>query len=253
MEYYSQILNLTVHGLAPKGELEKLPRRERERLARRGEIVVAGRNVFARKGYHDATLDDVAEAVELGKATLYSYFDSKELLFEAVIDDSFTAMRAIGESALFRPGTFEQRIRLFIAAEMDFFFRHPSSLRLMMSESHQLRGRNPMLTRMPVLIHTMADAIREAQTSGEILPGADPLDLAGLLMNMMYGRVMSRIYKSLRNSGGVTDCSYDDDRIAEVFKELAPQDLEERVRNATDLVFTVFFSGIRKGREEGGV
>ena len=61
MEYYSQILNLTVHGLAPKGELEKLPRRERERLARRGEIVVAGRNVFARKGYHDATLDDVAD------------------------------------------------------------------------------------------------------------------------------------------------------------------------------------------------
>jgi AcrR family transcriptional regulator len=245
MEYYSSVLNLTVHAIAPKAELEKLPRRERERLARRGDIIVAGRHLFARKGYHDATLDEVAEAVELGKATLYSYFASKELLFEAVIDDSFTAMRAIGESALFRPGTFEERIRIFIAAEMDFFFRHPSSLRLMMSEAHQLRGRNPMLTRMPLLINTVADAIRDGQSSGEVTPDADPLDLAGLLVNMMYGRVMARIYKSLRTHGDPADCSYDEDRITEVFKELGAEELEERVTRATDLVFTVFFSGIR--------
>src|SRR4051812_7821474 len=173
MEFYNRIVELNACVLAPGADAEALPRRERERLGRRREILQAGRHIFARKGYHMATLDDVAEAVELGKATLYSYFDSKELLFESVLDDAFSAMMLLGEAALLGEGSFEERIRMFIALELLHFFRHPSTHRLMMSEAHQLRGRNPLLRLMPQLIRLIADQIAAAQKRGEVLERAN--------------------------------------------------------------------------------
>jgi AcrR family transcriptional regulator len=50
----------------------KRSRRERERLARRREILEAARKVFAARGYEGSTLDEVAREAEFAKGTLYS-------------------------------------------------------------------------------------------------------------------------------------------------------------------------------------
>lgn len=42
---------------------------------------------FAKKGYRDTTLDEVAVAAEFGKGTIYNYFKSKEDIYSAIIDD----------------------------------------------------------------------------------------------------------------------------------------------------------------------
>ena len=63
------------------GETEIASRKERERAMRRNEIVIAACDVFASRGFNDATLEEIAEKAEFGKGTLYNYFDSKELLF----------------------------------------------------------------------------------------------------------------------------------------------------------------------------
>ncbi|MCK5408322.1 MAG: helix-turn-helix transcriptional regulator, partial [Candidatus Krumholzibacteria bacterium] len=55
-------------------------RREREKEQRRIDIIDAAERVFFSKGWQAATMDDVAEAVELSKATLYLYFKNKEEL-----------------------------------------------------------------------------------------------------------------------------------------------------------------------------
>jgi AcrR family transcriptional regulator len=245
MEFYKRIIELNARVLAPAADAAVPPRRERERLARRREILDAGRHIFARKGYHMATLDDVAEAVELGKATLYSYFDSKELLFESVLADAFEAMMQLGRAALLDEGTFEERIRTFIASELLHFFRHPSTLRLMMSEAHQLRGRNPLLRLMPQLIALIAEQVADAQKRGEVLPKANAMDLAVMLFNMLNGQLMSRIYKSLIADAGRSDGPLDDERVAGAFCELDPATIETLVTSVTDLIFTVYFDGIR--------
>jgi|GEM_PF-833904 len=245
MEYYERVLNLSAQALAPKSGLDKLPRRERERLMRRVEIIEAGRHVFARKGYHDSTLDDVAEAAELGKATLYSYFDSKELLFTAVIEDSFATMLALGTMALAAPGTFDEKVGMFVAAEMDYFFRNPSSIRLMMSEAYQLRKRNPMLHLTPQLLRHLAGVIGDAQRDGHVLPDAEPMALAGMLLNLMYGRVMAPIHKTINAAMDPVTYVVDEVRFAELLKQLDAEPLEARVMRGTTLVLRVFLSGIR--------
>ena len=59
-------------------------RKEREREARREEIISAAEKVFIEKGLSASTMDEVAESAELSKGTLYLYYHSKEDLYLAV-------------------------------------------------------------------------------------------------------------------------------------------------------------------------
>jgi len=65
-------------------------RKEREKQRRREDIVLAAEKVFFSKGFEHATMDDIADQVELSKGTLYLYFKGKEDLHLAV------ALKAIG-------------------------------------------------------------------------------------------------------------------------------------------------------------
>ncbi len=59
-------------------------RKEREKGARREEIISAAEKVFFEKGLVVATMDEIAERAELSKGTLYLYYKSKEDLYIAV-------------------------------------------------------------------------------------------------------------------------------------------------------------------------
>jgi AcrR family transcriptional regulator len=81
----------------PETSAKLLPRKERERLVRRLEIVRAARSVFAEKGFDKATLEEIAERAELGKGTVYNYFDSKDDLFLAATINLLDDVYAIAE------------------------------------------------------------------------------------------------------------------------------------------------------------
>lgn len=54
--------------------------------SRRRRILAAAQEVFAEQGFEAARMDEVARRAQVGKGTLYNYFDSKEdLLIQAVI------------------------------------------------------------------------------------------------------------------------------------------------------------------------
>ncbi len=79
---------------------DSIPRRERERLARRGEILRAARDLFSTNGFDGTTLDDIARRAEYGKGTIYNYFSSKEDLFFSIIEEAVEGIHAIAESAV---------------------------------------------------------------------------------------------------------------------------------------------------------
>lgn len=62
-----------------------LPRREQNRLNRERAILDAALKVFAAAGYTGTTMDAVAAEAGVTKPTLYSYFPSKESLFQAMM------------------------------------------------------------------------------------------------------------------------------------------------------------------------
>lgn len=66
------------------------PKRQRRKEARPAEIMAAGLEIFAERGFAAARLEDVAERAGVSKATIYLYFDSKADLFAAILRDIAT-------------------------------------------------------------------------------------------------------------------------------------------------------------------
>ncbi|MGD9344617.1 MAG: TetR/AcrR family transcriptional regulator [Candidatus Aminicenantes bacterium] len=65
---------------------ERKRQREQENKA---FILDAAESVFAKKGYALATMDEIAEAAQFSKATLYRYFNSKREIFIEIILGAF--------------------------------------------------------------------------------------------------------------------------------------------------------------------
>ena len=55
-------------------------------IDKKDRIIKAAARVFAQKGYAGAAVADIAVQAEIGKGTIYAYFDSKEDLFFAVFE-----------------------------------------------------------------------------------------------------------------------------------------------------------------------
>ncbi|MDQ0291664.1 TetR/AcrR family transcriptional regulator [Oligosphaera ethanolica] len=62
-----------------------LSRKERERLLHRADILAAGERVFASKGFHLATIEEIAREAEFSVGTIYNFFSGKDALYEEVI------------------------------------------------------------------------------------------------------------------------------------------------------------------------
>lgn len=60
--------------------------RSRRVAWRRAEILTAAGRLFAEKGYHRTTTQDIAEAAEVSEGTIYNYFSSKEELLFAIME-----------------------------------------------------------------------------------------------------------------------------------------------------------------------
>jgi len=54
--------------------------------ARRDQILEAALHLFSRKGFAESSVDEIAAEAGLGKATLYLYFPSKEILLQKLVD-----------------------------------------------------------------------------------------------------------------------------------------------------------------------
>ncbi len=63
--------------------------------AAKSKIVEAARIVFGKRGYHDSTMDDVAQEVGVSKGALYSYFKSKEDLLKEISLQGHQRLRTI--------------------------------------------------------------------------------------------------------------------------------------------------------------
>jgi len=62
-----------------------LPRREREKLRQRHDMLAAALDLFSQKGYHNVSMHEIAEKAEFAIGTLYKFFQNKEELYKALV------------------------------------------------------------------------------------------------------------------------------------------------------------------------
>ena len=64
-----------------------LPRKKREYLQHRKEVLQAALKLFSEKGFHAVTMQEIAKEAEFAVGSLYKFFPNKEELYKAIILD----------------------------------------------------------------------------------------------------------------------------------------------------------------------
>jgi AcrR family transcriptional regulator/predicted DNA-binding transcriptional regulator AlpA len=83
-EFRSRARSKDVDAMEKEERLAVLSEEER----RREEILQAAFEVFSAQGYHNTTMDDIAEKAGVSKGTCYQYFEGKEEIFVATVERS---------------------------------------------------------------------------------------------------------------------------------------------------------------------
>ncbi|MEJ5977719.1 TetR/AcrR family transcriptional regulator [Novosphingobium sp. PS1R-30] len=166
-------------------------RREANRHSRREAILDVAARSFLEQGYAGTTMSAIAATLGGSKGTLWSYFDSKEVLFGAVIERVTNAFRAQLSLILNPSDGVESALRRF-CTEFLRKVTSPEAIaihRLVMGEA----GRFPEVgeifhTRAPLQTQTLlADFLEGAMARGE-LRREEPLMAARQLTALcLYG------------------------------------------------------------------
>lgn len=205
----------------------KSSRKERERQQHRQEILSAALHLFAEKGFHNVSMQEVAAAAEFATGTLYNFFSSKEdLFFELLLVTAEESLRLILPT-LEGHGNERDRLSRFIRIHAKIAHEQAAALRLYLLE---VRGRylpGPRIeakrkeidARIIVpLSHLIASGVRSGQFN-EI----DPVVGAKCLMATLQMFVIAAV------------------------EDLPANDLDADLEK----VEAVFFKGIVKSREQG--
>ncbi|CAA9242680.1 MAG: Transcriptional regulator, AcrR family [uncultured Craurococcus sp.] len=175
---------------------DQAPRRSRDPEHTRRAILDAAIAEFAEKGFAAARVDDIAARTSTTKRMIYYYFQSKERLFAAVLEEIYGGMRD-AERAL-APDVLPpaEAMRRLVEATFDHHAAHPEFVRLVSVEnileaknvaaSPAIRGRNA------AVIGTLSAVLARGEREGVFRPGIDPLDLHMLISGFCFYRVSNR-------------------------------------------------------------
>lgn len=88
-------------------------------LKTRAKLVDVARQLFAKKGVEDTTMNDIAQASKKGRRTLYTYFKSKEQIYMAVVESELEMLSTQMEKAASRPVSPDKKILELIMTHLD--------------------------------------------------------------------------------------------------------------------------------------
>lgn len=114
---------------------ENLPRRDREKLRQRGEILEAALRLFSAKGYHNVSMHEIAKEAEFGIGTLYKFFRNKEELYKALIMEMAQSSNHTLIEALEQEQNPIIAINKYIAVRRELFFDNLPLMRLYFAET----------------------------------------------------------------------------------------------------------------------
>ena len=93
-------------------------------------IVEAARDLVARRGYHQASIREIARAAGLSLAGLYHYVGGKDELLFLVLDRALDTLIAALDDALAKARTPEMKLLALIQTHLDFGFRCAADLKI---------------------------------------------------------------------------------------------------------------------------
>ena len=168
---------------------DKAPRTERGRRTVR-KLLEAAAQEFGQRGFHDAAITGITQRAGVALGTFYTYFESKEELFRALVRDMSQATRAhVAEAVRGAPDRLAAE-RTGLAAFIAFTRKHPELYRII--EEAQFVAEDVYREHYLTFVDGYRRNLAAAGARGEIAEGPDELRAWALIgmsvfLGMRYG------------------------------------------------------------------
>jgi AcrR family transcriptional regulator len=104
---------------------------------RRAAILDAALEVFASRGYHAASIDEIAQQAGISKALIYEHFPSKKDLHASLLErHTLEIFERLAQSAA-TPDPGEVRLRAGVDAFLEWVETHPRAFRLLFRDNFE--------------------------------------------------------------------------------------------------------------------
>ena len=163
---------------------------------RKSELLNAARAVFGKKGFHEASIEEIAEMAEVAKGTVYLYYKSKnDLYLEALrfgIGSLVNELKKRADSA----GSCLETLRLLTRTKIVFFEENRDFFRIYYSELGKLPAHPAGLTLVRDLYTEQAEVFQRVLRQGIKRREVRPLDIektAFAIADLTRGIAMQRL------------------------------------------------------------
>ncbi|MEV4051742.1 TetR/AcrR family transcriptional regulator [Amycolatopsis sp. NPDC049688] len=176
---------------APSSEAE----RQRDKERTRADILAVATREFADKGYTGARVDEIAARTSTTKRMIYYYFGGKEQLYIAVLEQAYSAIRALEQQLDVEHLDPEDALRQLAALTFDHHEANPDFIRLVSIENIE----NAQHLAQSEILSGLADpalgalkVVLERGRAAGRFRDADPLDVHMVISSYCVFRLANR-------------------------------------------------------------
>ena len=165
---------------------------ERTRL----EIIAAATAEFAEKGLSGTSVSDIAARTRTSKPMIYYYFDSKEALYTAVMEEAYGRIRDVEQGLRLDDMAPEAAMRHLVEVTFDYHADNPDFVRLISVENiHDARhiaGSTSLAPRNAAVIQSVRSLLERGEAAGVFRRGADAIDVHLMISSLCFHRISNR-------------------------------------------------------------
>jgi AcrR family transcriptional regulator len=151
---------------------------------------------FSHKGLSGARIDEIAERTRTSKRMIYYYFESKEGLYRAVLEDSYRRIRSIEATLDLENKPPMEAMAQHVRFTFDYQLANPDFIRLVMVENihhgQHIAQLSSTQQESMAAINTLRDIIDRGIRAGVMRKDLDPIDVHMSISALCFFNVANR-------------------------------------------------------------
>ncbi|MEK7449734.1 MAG: TetR/AcrR family transcriptional regulator [Planctomycetota bacterium] len=168
---------------------------------RRKEILDAAARIFARQGYRCTEVEQIADALKIGKGTVYRYFPTKRKLFAAVVEQGMSRLAQAIISRLKDITNPLERIKTAIHAHFEFFEKNNDVVEMLIQERSEFKDQfRPVYHKYYHIQSVRTKQAIQKCIDQKLIKPLDPVGVSNLLTDLFYGTIFTYYLSGKKSS-----------------------------------------------------
>ena len=176
--------------------ISKKLQREQRRL---NEILNAAQEIFLKKGFYGATMNEIAERALISKFTIYQYFPGKDAILNEMLARGYSILTHVVEKKIAGIEDPKERIKTLIRAELEFFENRKEFFQMLLVERMNFENevKNEIVPTYMEHIRFIEKELRKGMRQG-VVRRVEPEDAAHMLFATMRAFALRWLFLGMK-------------------------------------------------------